>query len=216
MKTNEFELVANTLFLTGLSGSGKDALTKIINRICAKLGIPVLNIHVGTLIARYAKSKKFLSEKIGVINNAAKLTDSDFADAMVLDKIMRAKNKPYFILINGGPRKPEDVNTLCRWASSGHLGKVMVLESIAHEETCKHRIFERTKIDKRPDLSIDGQPGVPDDAKIQIKLNEWISKRDDIVRPLFLRDMYMSIQNEGIDLKTLEENVRKMILIKRA
>ena len=216
METSEFKLLMNTLFLTGQGGAGKDTIAKIVNKICAELGIPVLNIHVGTLIAQYAKSEKFLSAKIGVINNAAKLTNSDFADAMVLNAIMQAENKPWFILINGGPRKPEDVDTAYRWSLSGHLGVVKVLESIAREETCTYRISERTKIDKRPDLSIDGQEGVPDEGKIQTKLNEWSSKREEIVRKLVLYDMYMSIQNDGIDLATLEENVRKIILIKKA
>ena len=84
-----------------------------------------------------------------------------------------------------------------------------MLEVIASDTTCRERLVERTKLDHRADLSINGQPGVPDLGKIETKMSQYSDQRTAIVRNLIAAGMYLSAPNDGTAEQT-KENLRAL------
>ncbi len=184
------------LTITGQSGAGKNTAEEIIAEVHPD---HVFCVSTGPLISDYSKSNKIFSKAIHTLNVAGKLSPTFFADALVIGQIMNLpwQEKRRLIILNGGPRKMDQLKQLLEWKASGLFNSIHTLHVTANEELCANRLFERTKVDKREDLSVDEQPGVPDWQKIKTKMEWWSSAKDEIIQNLAFHGMYLTVNNDG-------------------
>ena len=168
-------------------------------------------ISTGDCIRDYIESNMAYSEDIRLINDLGKLTPDFIAEAFVLRRILNLAKKVDVIILNGGPRRVKDADRLFIWKKSGFFGgAIKTIEVISPYDLCFNRLIERTKEDCRLDLSIDGQPGVPDPKKIKRKMAWWTRAESKIRQKLIQHDLYLTpVYNNG-KLEQLKDNLYKL------
>lgn len=197
--------------ITGQSGAGKNIVKEKLIEIFNESDISFLSLSSGDLIRRCTESDTYFAQKIKSINDVGALTPEFVADTLVLNEILSSYKQGQIIIIDGGPRSVREVQNLHAWVASGFFDSLKVIEVLAPENICRNRLIERTKIDRRIDLSIDGKPGVPSIEKIQNKMSWWTSAEDEIRKYLDHYGFYTSINNNG-HIDSIKENLHKIFL----
>lgn len=189
------------LCITGQAGAGKDTLAKILLAWCEKIGLRVLYFSSGDLIRHYTESDTDLGKELRTIHENAERAPLEFIGKLVQNYIQDNHAGYDHIILNGTPRYAEHCDMLHGMlAEKKYFQSLMILEVIANEEICRTRLFERTALDKRADLSMDGQPGVPDPKKIARKMAWWTDEVPSIRKRAQGLGLYCSIRNETDDI----------------
>lgn len=165
------------LGVTGQSGAGKGTIIEHVIQYYRSLNLNFFLIQNGALISKAGEENTNVGRKIKNINNQGKLQPLSIADTIIMGKILELLNEDeniYFIH-DGSPRRANELHTMADVVESEFIKSLSILEVWAPEEACFHRLYERTKFDKRPDLSMEGKPGVPDVKKIKTKMG-WYTE----------------------------------------
>ena len=186
-----------TLALTSQTGAGKGTAVKILLNWCKKAGISVCYISTGQLIRDCIAADTHMAKKMRVLNSQGKLNPYFVLTSLLFNEIVRRYELGQLLLLDGIPRTKEAVDILHQWMDLGFIESLQVVEIVANDDQCFERAFERTKVDKREELSLDGQPGIPDPVKIRNKMAWWTANSDEIRRSLILHGTYKSVRNEG-------------------
>lgn len=195
-----YSLPPRLLSITGQSGSGKGLATQTVIELYKKRNIPILYISSGDLVREYCLRETYLASKVRERNNQGILTQDFIAESLITDKISKEWKEGQYIILDGTPRYVEQCIYLQKWVDSKTFESIKIMEIIASEEKCFQRLFERTQIDKRLDLSVDGSPGVPDETKIQTKLGWWPGEQAKIKNYCLSNGIYEYVENnEDID-----------------
>lgn len=191
------------LAVTGQSGAGKGTAVSILLKWCETAGISVCYISTGQLILDCIALGTPMAQKMRVLNSQGKLNPYFVMTSLLFNEIVRKYQSGQLLLLDGIPRTKEAVDILHQWLQLGFIESLKVMEIMTNDNLCFERIFARTKEDKREELSVDGQTGVPDSVKIQTKMDWWTANKTEIRRELILRGTYLSVHNEGtlIDFK---------------
>ncbi len=190
------------LAITGQSGAGKDTAEKVLLAWCKKLKIPVLSFGSGDLIRHYATLDTPLGREVRSLNERGERTPLPLVSEMVNEFI--SDNHAYYdhMILNGSPRYADQCDVLHKLMIESnyfYFKSIKVLEVIAPDEICKERLIKRVQEDKRTDLSIDGQPGVPDLAKIARKMKWWSDDCEAIRERAQELGIYASVTNDSND-----------------
>jgi adenylate kinase family enzyme len=192
------------LGLTGQSGAGKDTVARYITDKFTEIGIPYIYFANGDLLRDEVDSGSYLGQAIKTALNRGERISKELMTAIYIGYLAKKKfNGTQIVVHNGTPRFKEDFEFMKGVTTNPYLGRPVMLEVCAPHDFCKEMLAERTKKDQREDLSLDGHPGVPDDAKIEKKLSWWNMEVEEIRRPWILDGAHCSIQNIGTldDLK---------------
>ena len=206
----ELKLPPRLLALNGQSGSGKGTATDTVLHLYKEYNLKTLYINSGDLMREYALRPSYLGQKLGNMNNNAILTPGFIVEALITNEISSKWEEDQYIVLDGTPRYVAQCLYLKSWKDFGLIDEVQILEIIAAEERCFWRLFERTKIDKRLDLSVDGFPGVPDIEKIRRKLAWWHEQRPAIKEFAVKHKMYRCINNDG-EINVFQQKIKKML-----
>jgi len=187
------------LTFTGQSGAGKDTAERFMLELCRQNNVPVKSIHMGQIFQEYIKANMMYSKQIDSLYDSGDLIPEYIANAFFLNSIFSLKKEEVhpetLFLLNGWPRTETAADQLYEW--SKWFKSIKSIHVVASDETCRGRLFRRTEKDKRRDLSLDGQPGIPDPNKIAKKMYWWTASQKVIIEKLVYYDMYISINSEG-------------------
>ena len=203
------------LAITGQSGAGKGTAVKRILMLCKEAGISVCYMSTGQLILDCIATGTHMGQKMDSLNSQGKLNPYFVMTSLLFNEIVKKYQKGQFLLLDGIPRTEEAVKILHHWMELGFIESLQVIEIVANDPLCEVRLIERTKRDKRKELSVDGNPGVPDLIKIRNKISWWTANKDEIRRLLILHGIYNSISNEG-SIAEFEDQLEELLTEKAA
>lgn len=195
--------------INGQSGSGKGTVAEIVERLLKKAGIQIVVMSSGEQIRNCISSGRYIGKNMAKANNKGKLQPAVVSFAFGFKTIDEETTEHSVIIQEGSPRSVEQLNYMLSIIPD-LIPRLMIIEVIADEERCKQRLIQRTKTDKRLDLSKDGEPGVPDMVKIATKMNWWTRARKKIMRRVKKADVYYSVTNNG-NLEDLELQIKKIL-----
>lgn len=196
----------------GQSGSGKGTVAELLKKIAEEAGLSILSISTGDEIRKCLETKTYFSEKMRAINDSGKRQPNLIAASLWLNKMFKELQEGQHILLEGAPRYVEQFKMMQSLVDVGYIDSLKVLEILTPENICLERLAERTIKDKRLDLSIEGQPGMPDLEKIKTKMQWWTDDRDLIVQSVQESGAYLSIENTGT-VKDAEDQLRELFFV---
>ena len=145
----------------------------------------------------YAQRNTSLGREVRKTLNHGDRLPLPFTGELIRDYIRENQGKYDHFFLHGTPRYVEHCDMIYDFmAKDDYVRSVMILEPLAPDHICRPRIVERTKQDKREDLSVDGHPGVPDDAKIDRKMRWWTDVEDTIRTRAQKLGIYQSVRND--------------------
>lgn len=195
------------LIIVGQSGSGKGTAAKIVHDWYTKYSLSVLELSTGDLIRDCIQQKTYLTEQMERINDACLRQPAIVAASLWLTHLFKNLKPDQYILHEGSPRSVEEFEMMLSLTKIRYVSSMKIIEIVSSDESCRKRLYERTKQDKRKDLSLEGEIGVPDLDKIDIKLRWWTNNRDEIIRAAKRAGVYIQIENVG----TLQDLENKLI-----
>lgn len=195
------------LGITGQSGAGKGSAIKVIREIYDENHISYELISNGPLFTAQSAEDTYFGKQMQSIHNNGLPQPLMVSIGTYYPLIKKALNEGKNIIHDGTPRQSGEATILAGLLNTGYCKSMEVLEVTADEYICKKRLWERTGIDKRADLSIEGQPGVPDMLKILNKMKWWSEYREVIISEIkSTRLTYSIFENMGM----LEEQKEKL------
>jgi adenylate kinase family enzyme len=204
MKSNS--TLPQWLVIIGQSGSGKGTAASILANWYKNASLSVLQISTGDLIRNGIDTKTYLSQKMKLINDVGLRQPAIIAASFWLEFLLKNFKQDQYILHEGSPRSTEEFAMMHSLVEIGYISSMKIVEIQLPDKECHQRLANRTKQDKRIDLSLDNHPGVPDLDKIYTKLFWWSSNRKDIVDAAKEAGMYINIQNTG-SVEDLEKSL---------
>ena len=193
-----FELqIPEFIALSGQTGAGKDTTTRILDTWCVQAKKTVFSFGSGDLIREYAKKDTPLGNEVRRINSRGERVSLQLISELIEDVVRENHGKYDHILLNGTPRYADHCDILHKFVTEKkYVRSLLILEVIAPDDLCRTRVAERTKYDLREDLSIDGQPGVPDFIKIDRKICWWTAEKYAIRQRAQQLGIYQSVHND--------------------
>ncbi len=188
------------LTLTGQSGSGKGTVAEILkNDFCFPNNIPLLHLNTGDVIAKRGNSESYLAQKVKESYTQAKLQPNIIVCSFYFMEIWEKLEKGQHLIQEGVPRQPGQFALMKQLLDFGIIDSLHILEVKAPEKLCEQRLAERTKLDKRVDLSMQNKPGTSDYVKIATKMAWWSTERDEIIGEIIQspKIRYSSVENLG-------------------
>lgn len=161
-----------------------------------KSGISFLEISTGDLIRKTIETETHISQEMLRINKAGLRQPPIVAGALWFSEIISKLHPGQRIIHEGSPRSAEELQMMLSLIEINYLSSIKIVEIESDSDAlCLERLIERTKKDKRIDLSVDEKPGVPDIGKIKRKLSWWSDNRDEIVQAAKKAHVYIRVRN---------------------
>lgn len=211
MKTQQRIPIPKFLAIVGQSGSGKECTTTILTEQYRSIGIEPMFLNMGNLVREYSEVETPFGRKTKEIYKKGEIHPTIVGSSLYFMKLFQDYQDEQYIIIDGLPRQTDQFILMRGLVDAGYLESLLVLEVLASETTCKERLITRTEIDKRADLSIDGQPGIPDFKKLETKMSWWRERRDEIIQEVQRANCYASVKNEGT-LEELKMEIQELFL----
>jgi len=212
METSEtifLDTLPKWIVIMGQSGSGKGTAAQIIEDYLATFSLPALRVGTGDEIRNFISEDSFTSRNMAKINNQGLRQPPLLAASLWLNSFVKHYSGEEIIIHEGSPRSVEELTMMLSLSKAGYFGPLLTIEVHASDAECKKRLSERTILDKRADLSIDGEPGNPDINKIETKLAWWNDVRPEIIAMCKQENCYVRISNSK-NLKALYMHIEKL------
>ena len=194
---------------TGQSGCGKGTAAEIAKRLCKAKGIKVITMSTGDNIRTATETNTYIAKKMPEINNQGKRQEAPVSFALDFNQLLKKVTENSIIIAEGSPRSVEQFEYMQKIVPS-FIPQLKVIEVLADEKMCFKRLWERTKKDKRIDLSVKGKPGVPSRYKIKTKMSWWNNVSFPLMHTIQNANMYYVVGNIGT-LKELEEQIKEIL-----
>lgn len=161
---------------TGQSGAGKGTFIATLVRVCQRLGIRVQVKGIGDRIAELAKLpeenwptqlRAYYKELMDVVYTGGKQS-YHIIEEILKEMVTSAEAQNLDLFIVDGTLR--DYKEVVFWKEIAATRDVYCAMADASFEECFRRLVERTKKDKRPDLSLKNKPGKPSVQRIRRKL----------------------------------------------
>jgi adenylate kinase family enzyme len=201
------------LTITGQSGAGKGTVVQQTIDLYTEQGIPFVHISNGDIFRSYSQNGSYIAKIMQELNNQSKLQPLAMSVSMWWSKIYDElnKNPDIHIIHEGVPRQPGEAILMAGLVNVGYIRSCKILEVYAPDEICRQRLEERTRRDKRTDLSIDEQPGTPDPAKINTKLIWWSHNRNRILSEVHEAGLQYACVDNPSDIDSLKQQVSSIL-----
>lgn len=170
--------------ITGQSGGGKGTIIEMLCNLYEKNNVRYKLITNGPLFTEESKQQTPFGKRMKEIHHNGEFQPLAVSIATYFPSLKEAINEGLHIIHDGSPRQPGEAQILAGLLNSGYLKSMKVIQLWAEEETCAQRLKTRTEGDKRPDLSIEGHPGVADMGKIERKMLAWSKHENQIIKDI--------------------------------
>ncbi len=195
--------LSHVVLIIGQSGCGKGTLVSFLKEFAQLHGKQLCIVSCGDCVRKAADLGTHIAEKMKKINNQGKRQPGFIVTGFIFNELLTSLKEDQYAIIEGMPRDPNQFRDMYRLLKIGYFKSMQVVEILANNRLCYKRLAKRARQEKREDLCVDGQPGVPDINKIKTKMDWWDKSKGKIIQAV--------MDNKGT-LDEFRDNLRALFI----